>query len=249
MLGSRLIISDISGPTEDGWWYNYPTTSKYVVKFDEYQSKAKDLVTLFCHFTVCQYYEAFETFLKDTLAACCFLNPNVGVKIIRRYKRTGLNPVLRLIYRLFSIDNIKLSSFEECKNEVRNFNSGRNNKVLFKILRSLSSSKFKFESNNNTGFSLKVWYRHFSIIRHSITHSNGFITSNQYNEIGTKSYSEYYFPFIKDDYGYRISIQKKNANAICKLISEYAFQIFKFLSYEMDHEWRILKDIRGNYEV
>lgn len=249
VLGSKLIISDISGPTDNGWWYNYPTSANYIVRFDEYQKKANDLVTMFCQFAICQYYEAFETFLKDILAAYCYLNPNIGRAIRTKHIRKRRHPKWYVIPRLFSKDKNSLTSFTEWKNEVRKFNTGKNNKKLFEILRSLSSSNFKFESDNNTGFSLKIWYNHYSIIRHSITHSNGFILNNQYNEINKQSYSEYYFPLKKDGDRYRVSIQKQNANAICKLISEYAFQIFKYLSYEMDHEWRVLKNIRGNYEV
>ncbi len=246
-LFSILIISDITGPTDKEWEYNYPTSSDYIVDFENYENKTYDLTIQFSHFIVAQSYEAFETYLKDILASFFSIRPEIGFEIIAKYKKQD-NPFNRF-FKMIGL--IKLRNQDSKKmdwgQEIRKIPSGTNNEVLFKILRSITKKICDLEVNNNKELDLKTWYKQFSIVRHSVTHANGTLQKSIYNCIYRRDVFDSYFPSIVDEHFCKLAIDRNHAYCICKLITEYAFQIFKFLSIEVGEDWMILKNMKNNY--
>lgn len=246
-LFSTLIISDITGPTDKGWGYNYQTSSDYIVDFENYKNKTYDLTIQFSHFIVAQSYEAFETYLKNILASFFSIRPEIGFEIIAKYKKQD-NPFTRF-FKMIGL--IKLRNKDSKKmdwgQEIRKIPLGTNNEVLFKSLRSITKKICDFEVNNNKELDLKTWYKQYSIVRHSITHANGTLQKSRYNCIARRDVFDNYFPSIVDEHFCKLAIDRNHAEYICKLITEYAFQIFKFLSIEVEEDWMILKNMKNNY--
>ena len=56
-----------------------------------------------------------------------------------------------------------------------------------------------------------------------------------------KEYLEQYFPFENNDHRCYFKIERKLGNENLKILSEYAFLIFKELSIELNEDWMILK--------
>lgn len=243
-LLSRLIVSDLTGPTDNGWELHYPTKSDYIVSFENYNKKTAELTIQFSHFVVIQSYEVFESFLKKMLSGFFSIKPKIGKRIIARYssqKKRFYN--FLNICRIFSNNRIEDHNIDWFK-EVRKIRPGKNNKVLFKILRSISNDGFDFEINNNKDINLRNWYNQFSIIRHSITHSNCLIPEPIFKNINNLKALNTYFPTIKEDQSYRVSIDRSHAESIADIITEYAFQIFKNLSITLGNDWAILPNMK-----
>lgn len=245
-LLSRLIVSDLTGPTDNGWEIHYPTKSDYIVSFENYNKKTAELTIQFSHFVVIQSYEVFESFLKDILSGFFIIKPNIGKRIISRYssQKKRIYNFLN-ICRLFSNKRIENQNIDWFK-EVRKIRPGKNNKVLFKILRSISNDDFDFEINNNKGINLRNWYNQFSIVRHSITHSNCLIPESIFKNIINLKMLDKYFPSIKEDQSHRVTIDRSHAESIADIITEYAFQIFKNLSITFGNDWAILPNMKTN---
>lgn len=66
-LGSNLVISDITGPTDNGWEYVFSTNGKHIVKLSTYQEEVGKLLEREVGHSLSQAYEAYTTFLKDQI--------------------------------------------------------------------------------------------------------------------------------------------------------------------------------------
>jgi hypothetical protein len=140
--------------------YRNPITIKYefayIHSIDEknLEDSLSNLKIHYFNFVVAQCYEAFETFLKDVVAA-------------------SLISMERILFKLDA--SIDRSNFGKCRETLSKYCNSKNkyNKKLFEILYSIEPKISETESDNLLQFEFKEWNVVFTEIRHSIVHSNG----------------------------------------------------------------------------
>ena len=60
LFGNSLVISDQTGPTDNGWQYNYPTGIHKTITFRNYTREIKEIVNREAGYSIAQSHEAFE---------------------------------------------------------------------------------------------------------------------------------------------------------------------------------------------
>lgn len=232
LKGSRLVISDFTGESDNGWEINFPLpTSGYFVTSDNYLEKNNQLIQFISSTLVAQSYEAIETFFKEILISYFENNNQIAFETIGK-----ANCILNK-------NNV------DWNNTVRKLNQGTNNKGLLKIIRILSTEFCKAERTNLKNIDLEKWFDMVSIIRHSIIHSESILKNNEFNKIDKyeRKILEKFFEVENQNGGNkRIIISGKHASNVIEFMSEYAFQVFKGLSISADLDWRILINMKKN---
>lgn len=225
--GSRLVISDLTGETDQGWEINYPLpTEGYKVSNIDYLEKNEQLIQVFSSTLFVQSYEALETYFKDILTL--YFKKNIQLA----YETIG------------KINCVKEKDSINWEKTVRKIKQGTNNSELLNIFRTISPEFITSELKNNKGIDLSSWYKVISIARHSITHSNSIIKNDLYNQMNKVEHDilSNFFEVQKDDEGRRmIVLSAKQGSELLELICEYGFLIFKCMSIENDLDWKILK--------
>ena len=225
-LGTNLVISDVTGPTDRGWEYIFPTRGQHIVKLSEFNQEIEKLIRRETAYTLSQSFEAFSTFLKNQIAA--FLEVD----------STHLEKIKPL-------KDAVIDEYTNWKEKVRKINSGKNNHELFKILRLFAPNLELSEKKNNKLIDFPSWYKSLAFMRHITIHSNSSFSLNNKDYLNLtkieKEYLEEYFPFEDKDDNNFFMIERKLGNHNLKILSEYAFLIFKELSIELNEDWMILK--------
>lgn len=243
-LLSRLIVSDLTGPTDNGWKIHYPTTGDYIVSFDDFEKKTSALVNQYSHFIIIQSYEIFEIFIRDMIAGFFIIKPDIGAREILKSKGSE-NPFLKIVNLFRFLFTKKQDLNRNWYAEVHRIRPGKNNKFLFKILRTISKDNLDFELRNNENINLRNWYFQFSIVRHSIIHSECFIPESTVKNMNDLQLFEKFFPATKENAFYKINLDRNHAELILEMLSDYAFQIFKSLSITLGKEWKILPNMKS----
>ncbi len=147
LKGSRLVISDFTGESDNGWEINFPLpTPGYIVTTDNYKEKNEQLIQFVASILVAQSYEAIETFFKEILILFFKNNNQIAFETIGK---------ANCIWNKNKVD---------WRNTVRKLNQGVNNKELLKIIRILSPNFQNAESNNQKNIDLVKWFNTISIV-------------------------------------------------------------------------------------
>ncbi|QIX60477.1 hypothetical protein HER32_04450 [Hymenobacter sp. BT18] len=222
LSASSLVIGDLTGPDDDGWKLYYHTGKNYIVQSKLYESEIRNYEFREANYSVIQAYESFSTFLKDILASYLFLN-----KDFSSIKHVDYN-----------------SSLIDYKESMRKYNSGRNNKDLFKLIRELSSQFRNGENNNGAGMNIYEWYQALSVTRHALVHSEGVIKGKTIGEISSTQKGILHGEFCGKNCsnGYiNVNMTIDVADKTLERIAELAYFVFKCLSIEIGKEWRVMK--------
>ncbi len=213
--GSALIVSDWSGPTDNGWELNFHTgIFKETIK-DNYESEINKILSRECCLMYSQSFEALETFLKD-----CLFSKQFRDEELKNY-----------IISLNNKENYKLSR-----------ESMPGGEKLFSILKKAGGKTFKdFSKQNNKNIKFKELWTVLSETRHSITHSNSKIKKSKLNSSKHHlAIFEYLFDSSEtDDNNILIELDYHKFDKLIKNISEFAYQILKTLSIEEKIEWNV----------
>jgi hypothetical protein len=228
-LGLRLIISDLTGETDNGWDFYFPTDGKHIVTATNYDSEIDNLIKRETGFSLAQGFEAFSTFLKDILASYFMIKPYEGIRFNIIDERVDIKEI-------------------DWGDAIRDFKSGKNNKNLFKLIRKINSDFEYSERNNNKQIDFKDWYTVYSLFRHKMVHESGKLlkTDKDFRNFNSEQmrYLESYFPFLESEDKLIFNIKRKVGDISLKLLSEYAFLIFKELSITLGYDWKILKNMK-----
>ena len=228
-LGLRLIISDITGETDNGWDFYFPTDGKHIVTATKYDNEIDHLIKRETGYSLAQGLESFITFLKDILASYFTIKPDEAI-------------------RLNVVDESEDIKDIDWGDAIRNYKSGKNNKNLFKLIRKINNNFEYSERNNNKQIDFKDWYAVYSLFRHKMIHERGRLlkTDKDFMNFNSKQmrYLENYFPFYESEGILIFSIKRKVGDISLKLLSEYAFLIFKELSISLGYDWKILKNMK-----
>ena len=232
LKGSRLIISDFTGESDNGWEINFPLpTSGYIVTSDNYLEKNNQLIQVISSTLVAQSYEALETFFKEILISYFKNNNQIAFETIGK---------ANCIWNMNNVD---------WYNTVRKLKQGINNRKLLKIFRILSPEFRKAEITNLKNIDLEKWFDIISIVRHAIIHSESILKNDEFNKIdenGRKILEKFFEVENQDGGNKKIIITGKHASNVIEFMCEYAFQVFKWLSISVNLDWRILPNMNKN---
>lgn len=152
ILGSKLL-------------YRNPIIAKYEIAYQHLideknlEESVSHLKKYYFNFVIAQCFEAFETYLKDIIAAF----------LVSYQENSRLNV------------DIDTHTYESCRESLSKYSKTKNryNKRLFKLLYKLEPEIDNIERSNILNFNFKEWYIVFAEIRHSIIHSNSQFESNK----------------------------------------------------------------------
>jgi hypothetical protein len=143
-----LVISDISGPTDNGWEINFHTGLTIETQKEDYEIELNKISSKQRCLLFAQSFEAFERFLID----CLFERSQYEISL-KEYAQTLMHPNQR--------DNFSRV----------NLPTGDN---LWRIMKRAGGGTFeKLSSHNNLECDLNVVWKVLSKCRHSITHNEG----------------------------------------------------------------------------
>ena len=230
---ASLAIRDLTEWTENGFAKYYPSGS-FSTKGEDYFKLVEVLLSRESAWTVSQAYEAFETFLKDISATFIFENQGLvnGTKLEK-----------------FELDkrskDLTKTEFTFWRKYIE-YNT-KNNKDILKLLRKICPDINKGEKQNNRVIDLSEWFAVVEEVRNSATHSNFIINAHKMKNwsLTKQKLLNKYFSGIFVNKEYKLNITIKEATFCLELFSEYAFQLYKYLSISRGYVWDILQKENG----
>jgi hypothetical protein len=222
MHGTSLIITDLSGPTDDGWLYQYPT-GNFDVEGEDYLQMLDEFIGREAERVVAQGYEAFETYLYDVTARFC--DAKSEQSIVDHFKG--------------NLPKVPDRDLEAWKKAVRGVYRRKPNSDLVDLIRNLGQDLEKAEVHtNNRGLDLVRWYQITGEVRHAVTHSEGVISSKVIEGLDRKEIRvlRKKYPGAKTDEGYALQLDVDSAQEALRTFTEYGYAIFKALSEERDYD-------------
>ncbi len=179
--GSKLIISDWTGPTDNGWELNFNTGIRKEIWKDDYAKEVENIISRECCLAFAQAFESLESFFKD----CIFIKSQRTdiFDFQTRDEIPGGNKLFRLIkkasspdytdYSLTNNKNIRFKQFwtvisesrhsvvhSSCRLEKRKINLSVDHFATFEYL-------FNYEEINDNILFLKLSFRDLDkILKH-----------------------------------------------------------------------------------
>lgn len=220
---SRLIISDISGETDDGWEINFPTDYTKVINWTGYSKEVEKMIARQGAYTIAQSCEAFVRYLKDIVSIQLYHHKAKASKFDKAYKQCD------------TVDKFRTA--------IEHNYHLRNTENLFLFLEKTSKEFKKSKKNNNLGFDLTDFYQVVAFVRHKVTHTSARFESDEIEDWDSelKGIFENYFNTreISDDESI-IFMDKHKTNRVVKRIAELGFIIFKSLSISNGYKWKMI---------
>jgi len=206
---SALIISDWTGPTDNGWEINFPVGVTMETAKSNYKSAMEKIFSRQLCLLYAQSFESFERYLKDCL-----------------FDRLGRDDAIREYV-------IKLLPKNQKHSITREKMPGGDN--LFKVLKKVGGETFKnFSSKNNLNIKFKELWTILSDVRHSVTHNESLIDLGLLNKSNhhTEIFNSLFNSKSKTDDSISIELDYKKFERLIKRFSEFAYQVFKILSID-----------------
>lgn len=228
-VGTSIVVRDLTERPEHGAAVYYPS-GKFVARGEQYLNLIEVLVSRESAWSISQGYEAFETYLKDTIAVYLFENQAASdVKRLEKFKRDPKSHLLKEndleFWKAFS-----RYAFQE-------------NRILLDYVRQIAPLVQEAEERNNRALDLVKWYEVVTKVREAATHSN-FIIKAERIQSWTKQHKEILETNFSGEFNngnYSLMLKPDNAETALKLFAEYAFAIFKSISIALNYDWQIFK--------
>lgn len=209
---SRLVISDIIGETDNGWFYKFALDPKYKIKTVDLIDETNEIISKLSCFALIQSFESLKRFMRLCIIIYFEKKPTVG----------------RL---LLSINKTKKNI-----NWEKEFNAFGNQKkdVEFETLAKIST-KFDFGiNNNNYKINLKDYLSVFKTIRNRIVHNNFTFSQDDFNSFGSNKAQigilNYFFPYIKIGRIFKIQLNPEWAKKNIDVTAEIGLLIYNGVS-------------------
>jgi len=214
--GSALVISDWTGPTDNGWEINFHTgIFKETVK-EMYPAEIKRIISRECCLMYAQSFEALESLLKNLIFDKACRSSELERFILAKRKK-GL-----------TLTREKMPGGDD----------------LFDIFKKFGGETYKaFSETNNEKVKFRELWTILSLTRHAITHSQSILRTS---ELKPTEYHfaifEYLFDFeTKDENRIEIQLDSKKFERLIKKLSEFGFQSFKIACIEDGLDWSVYK--------
>lgn len=206
---SALIISDWTGPTDNGWEINFHSGGSIETTKSNYESEIRKIFSKQLCLLYAQSFESFERYLKDCLFMIIGRDDKIKEYLINLLPKTQKLPITR-----------------------ERMPGGE---ILFKVLKKAGGKSYhNFSSENNLNINFKELWTILSQVRHSITHNESALNlglvykSERHTEIFNFLFNS---NLISEDFT-SIELDYKKFERLVKRFSEFAYQIFKILSVE-----------------
>ena len=217
LYASKLLLEDIGTIPDDLWRQFSSTGHDFVVRGEDVERTFADILEHINLFIVSQAYEAYETFLLDSVAYLHYSQPTtVDKKKLEKWDEKHNHP----------------STLEDWHRYSRDTYRGKNNRGLLSWIRQLAPQVEKVETRNTLGMDLKEWFAAASEVRHAATHSNGFIKGENVDRLSCvgQAVLRKQFPGIDTADGYHLHLDTKSAREALEVFHNYAYAIHKSLS-------------------
>lgn len=217
--GCRILLEDIGNFPDDRWRQFHTTNYVFVIRSEGAQQAYADILERINLFIVSQAYEAYETFLLDSVA---YLHWTVPATVDeRKQKKWGKK-------------NGPLSTKEQYRQYVRDTYRGKNNSKLLSWIRELASQVEEVEKHNTLTMDLRDWFAAASEVRHAATHSYGVVKTERMRNLSRQENAilRSFFPGVDEPGGYVLHLDTKSAERALKTFHNYAYAIHKSLSIE-----------------
>ncbi len=208
-----LIIGDWTGPADKGWKINYHTGSDRLLDFEKYKMDVERLVNNECCYSSAQAVERLQEFFKD----CISLKMSMNAHYCKRLKHE--------VGKDFSFYRDKAYKRE----------------MLFDCVKKASKLFNDSSKNNNHNIRYKEFCAVLFVIRDAIVHSNLIIKKKS-----VKNWTSYHYSALKfllpntTDENYAVIMDIKDSERIITKIAEFGFQVFKLISLEENHDYKVL---------
>lgn len=218
-LGCRVLLEDIGDIPDDRWRRFHPTDHVFVIRSEDAEQAYADILERINLFVVSQAYEAYETFLLDSVAYLHCAAPATVDK--RKQKKWGEK-------------HGPLSTKEQYRQYVRGTYRGKNNSKLLSWIRKLASQVEGVEKHNTLTMDLQDWFAATSEVRHAATHSYGVVKAERMRHLSEqqKAILRSRFPGVDGPDGYVLHLDTKSAERALGTFHNYAYAIHKSLSIE-----------------
>jgi hypothetical protein len=213
LSGSSLVISDWTGPTDNGWEINFHTGFSKSTFGENYENEVKRIISQECCYAFAQSFEALEKFFKDCI-----------------FEKIEIHPRRRFCFqRNYAV-----------KTRRENLGGDRLFKLIRKIGDPYFSS---YSSNNNKKLRFKELWTVLSECRHSITHSKSIIAIHKIKKSGYhfEIFKNLFFYSNNGDNSITLELDFKALTYVLDIISEFAFQVYKSISIKEGLDWEIVK--------
>lgn len=208
-LASALIISDWTGPTDNGWEVNFHSGVNYETTKKNYEAELNRIFDKQLCLLYAQSFESFERFLKDCLFEKQGRDNNLNLFIDRQVNKNIPRPITRA----------KMPGGEK----------------LFKILKQAGAHSFtEYSKSNNVNISFKELWKILSETRHSITHNDSQISQGllKKSDLHLAIFESLFESEVVSENTLLIKLDYIKFDRLNKRFAEFAYQIFKILSKE-----------------
>lgn len=206
---SALVLSDLTGPTDNDWEINFHSGVSIKTTKEDYKSELEKICSKQQCLFYSQSYEAFERFLKNCLFERTKTNAHFKEFVVSQLPKTQKSMLTR-----------------------SNFPGG---KLLWKIMKCAGNSTYKeLSKNNNWGIDFEITWNVLSACRHSITHSESLISDIKFKTSADYRHTLLLFFNVDSTLNdkYQLGLDLKKFNELVKRFSEFAFQMYKVLYIE-----------------
>lgn len=191
----------------------YDTNVGYSLTTDNLSSEVDRLISYISCLTITQAFEVFESYLKNTLAALIFNNPE-------------LITALKLEPEANSYDEIRTNLYKI---------QGKSNKGFIKVLRKYSPYFKSHEEDNIWQRNMSHWFEIIARVRDLVVHSR-LIVNEPFLEYIRESHRaklfQMHFEIEEVNHLQKLSLTPYQANSIISGLYEYAHLIYKSISID-----------------
>ena len=231
-VACRLAVRDLTEFPPSGGARHYPTGGFVSLAEDHPQTWGAAL-SRNAAWTVSLSFEAFETFLKDVLAAtlhayeAVFSDAGVSAKVAR----------IR--------DHLE-GSDEQAWRRAITYRHGSCSELL-KLARKLGPTLCDAERKNNRGLNLKEWFIVANAVRDAVTHSDLAIRASRMEGWPKQRLAllTKHFPGNTTPKGHELCVTWEHADKVVTVFAEYGYSVFKALCLATAEEWRVLRGQAG----
>lgn len=222
--GSRLLLEDIGDIPHDLWRQFRPTEHVFVIHHGDAEEAFADILESINLFIVSQAYEAYETFLFDSVTYLhhSLLAPADKEKLKKWANKRNGYP----------------STVEDWHRYVRDTYRGKSNSKLFRWIRHLAPQveEVEDEKQNTLRVNLQDWFAAAAEVRHAATHSNGLVKTEQVRDLSSRKQAvlRISFPGVDGPDGYVLHLDTESAGRALQVFHSYAYAIHKSLSIKYD---------------
>lgn len=207
---SALIVSDWTGPTENGWKLNYHSGATNSIRQETYIDDAYYMLSFHCQYSFAQMFERLNSLFKEWV----MIRSLTDMAILEHYKEKE-----KIIYDRSTLPG--------------------GDKLYKLIMKAAGENAKRYSQKNNENIRFKELWTVVSDARHAVTHSQGKISKKiaQKTKYHENLFGRLFPDSTETDSDITIQMRYRDLDRIGKLLAEYAIQFFKSLSEQEHYEW------------